>query len=188
MFKGVDSLLLAVNPISLFFVAFIESIFFPIPPDTILLPLALMNPPRAIYYASICTVGSVLGAIVGYRIGVWGGQPLLKKYISQARFRRIGELFQKYEVWAIGIAGFTPIPYKVFTIGAGCFKIDFPLFVLVSLISRGLRFFLASFLVALYGAPVLDFMGEYFELLTIGIVLIIVGIYFLGKILARRRI
>ncbi|MGI6037100.1 MAG: YqaA family protein [Limnochordia bacterium] len=173
----VDSLLLAVNPVSLFVVAFIESIFFPVPPDTLLLPLVLLRPQGAGLWALICTGGSVTGAMIGYGIGRWGGQPLLKRYVRRELVEQVYRLFKKYQVWAIGIAGFTPIPYKVFTIGAGAFDMNFRLFVLVSLISRGLRFFLASFFVALYGEPMLQLMVDYFELFTVALAVVAIFFY-----------
>ena len=138
IYRGLtESLLLAVNPASLFVVAFIEAIFFPVPPDTILLPLVLFQPRLALFYAGLATSGSVLGAMIGYALGSFGGKSFLRRWVGEETYGRLQELFSRYQVWAVAIAGFTPIPYKVAAIGAGCFQLDFRLFVLVSIISRG---------------------------------------------------
>ncbi len=168
IYRGLtESLLLAVNPASLFVVAFIEAIFFPVPPDTILLPLVLFQPRLALFYAGLATSGSVLGAMIGYALGSFGGKSFLRRWVGEETYGRLQELFSRYQVWAVAIAGFTPIPYKVSAIGAGCFQLDFRLFVLVSIISRGARFALEAAFVALFGEPVLQFIQSYFELITV---------------------
>ena len=108
----------------LFILAFIESSFFPIPPDILLIILTLANPEMAIIFAAICTVGSVLGGIFGYYIGVAGEHIILEKFIAKDKIEKAHKLFGKYGPWAIFIAGFSPIPYKVFTVAAGVFYID----------------------------------------------------------------
>ena len=132
----------------LFFLAVIESIFFPIPVDVLLIILAAADPGLWWVYALIATAGSVLGAVIGYRIGYWGGEHVLKKYFPKKHIRRVHDLFQRYEVLAIFIAGFTPLPYKIFAVGAGVFYVSFWPFVLVSIVARGLRFLLVAYVVA----------------------------------------
>jgi membrane protein YqaA with SNARE-associated domain len=165
------------NPTNLFIVAIIESIFFPIPPDTILLPLVLLEPRKGLFFAGLTTIGSLIGAIIGYLLGRWGGRPLIEKLASQDKLDKVAALYRRYEFWAIGIAGFTPIPYKVFTISAGAFELKLGSFVLASIISRGARFFLEAGLVMLYGQEVIGFIDRYFNLLTVMLVGVVVLIW-----------
>lgn len=170
--------------LALFILAFSESIFFPIPPDVLLIVLALAQPNRAFKYATVCVGGSVLGGIGGFLLGMkfWQiSQPLLFTYISPERFNQVRELFQRYEAWAIGIAGFTPIPYKVFTLSAGFFRVDFPTFLIASIASRGARFFLVGWLSYLFGIRAKGFIERYFNILTIALVALLI----LGFILLR---
>lgn len=166
-----------INPSNLLILAIIESIFFPIPPDTMLLPLVLLNPQRGLFFAGMTTVGSVVGAVLGYYLGRWGGRPLLEKLASQDKLERVAALYRRYETWAIGIAGFTPIPYKVFTISAGAFQLRLRPFILVSVVSRGARFFLEAGLVMVYGQEVMGFIDRYFNLLTMVLVGVVVLIW-----------
>lgn len=108
--------------LGLFAVAFMESSFFPVPPDLLLIPLVLLSPERGLWYAFITTLGSVLGALLGYYIGIKGGRPILIKIAGVKKTESVEKYFKKYGDWAIGIAAFTPIPYKVFTIAAGVFR------------------------------------------------------------------
>jgi len=164
---------------ALFILAFAESSFFPIPPDVLLIALALAIPARAMRYAAVCTAGSVLGGMLGYLIG-YGfmeavGFRILEFYGLSAKFDVIGGLYNRYSAWVVGIAGFTPIPYKVFTIAGGAFKINFPVFMAASIVSRGARFFLVSWLIYRYGEGIKTFLDRYFNLLTILFVILLVG-------------
>lgn len=159
----------------LFVDAFVESSFFPIPPDLILIPLVLAHPAGALGYAAVCTFGSVLGAYFGYWLGRRFGRPLLRRFASEAQIDRIDGLFARYGGWAVGIAGFTPIPYKVFTIAAGLFRQGLWTFTAASVLSRGARFYLEAVLIRLYGAPIVDFIGRYFEWLTVGLTLLVLA-------------
>lgn len=170
-------------PAALFLLAFAESSFFPIPPDVLLIALALGIPARAFRLALITTIGSALGGLAGYGIG-FGlmtsvGQWILDLYNLHAQFARIRDLYLEYDVWAVGIAGFTPIPYKVFTIAAGAFEMDPWRFVLASLVSRGARFFLVAWLIYHYGAPIKGFIDRYFNALTILFTVLLVGFFLL---------
>ncbi len=166
---------------ALFLLAFAESSFFPLPPDILLLALCLSMPGRSYRYALLSTSGSVFGGMGGYLIGyaLWGATAhLFYQYVpgfTPTGFNHIQQLFASYDFWVIFTAGFTPLPYKIFTIGAGVFKINFVLFVLTSLLSRGLRFFLVAGLIYTFGDQVKGFIDKYFNLLTIGFMVLLVG-------------
>ncbi|MFQ5509455.1 MAG: YqaA family protein [Leptospirillia bacterium] len=160
---------------ALFALAVAEASFFPIPVDVLLIAMGLGSPHQALWFATICTVGSVIGGTLGYGIGRWGGKPVLEKFVSQEKTARIHGYFERYEAWAIGIAGFTPVPYKIFTIAAGVFWINFPRFVLVSFLSRGARFFLVGGLIMLFGDAVRELIGKYFNILTVVFVALLAG-------------
>ncbi len=165
---------------ALFVLAFCESSFFPIPPDILLIALAISIPLKSFKYALVCSVGSVLGGAFGYFIGIQLmdtiGKPILEFYGVKGKYEYIGGLYNQYNAWAVGIAGFTPIPYKVFTIAAGAFKIDFLVFILASFISRSARFFIVAGLIYKFGSPIKIFIDKYFNLLTIVFtVLLILG-------------
>ena len=170
---------------ALFILAFAESSFFPVPPDVLLITLAIAIPKKAFRYAAMCTVGSVLGGMLGYLIGLelidLIGMPILKFYGVLHKYEYIQELYQKYDAWAVGIAGFTPIPYKVFTIAAGAFKINFPVFVLASAVGRAGRFFLVAVLIYKFGPSIKEFIDRYFNLLTVAFF----ALLFLGFLLVK---
>ena len=166
---------------ALFVLAFAESSVFPVPPDVLLMALTLGNPSWGLYYAAITTVGSVLGGMFGYLIGWWGGQPILLRLIGQDRVVKIHDMFERYEGWAILIAGLTPVPYKVFTIGAGAFYVNFRVFVAASLLSRGVRFFLVAGTLQLLGPWVREALEQYFNLFTLVLVLCMACGYWIVK-------
>jgi len=170
-------------PVALFLLAFAESSFFPIPPDVLLIALALGIPARAFRLALITTAGSVLGGLAGYAIGFGFmasiGQWILDLYNFHAQFEKIRNLYLEYDIWAVGIAGFTPIPYKVFTIAAGAFDMDVWRFTLASLVSRGARFFLLAWLIHHYGASIREFIDRYFNTLTLVFMVLLVGFFVL---------
>jgi membrane protein YqaA with SNARE-associated domain len=170
---------------ALFILAFAESSFFPVPPDVLLISLALAIPKKSFRYATICTVGSVLGGMFGYLIGLElidaVGMPILNFYGATDKYESIRQLYIQYDAWAVGIAGFTPIPYKVFTIAAGAFKIDFIVFVLASIAGRAGRFFLVALLIYRYGPSIRGFIERYFNLLT----MVFLGLLVLGFILIK---
>ena len=159
---------------ALFGLAFAESSFFPLPPDVLLIALALGNPANAWWYAAVATVGSVLGGALGYGIGWYGGRPVLKKILGQERVDVVHNYFQRYEAWAILIAGFTPIPYKIFTIGAGAFFVDFKTFMVASVVSRGARFFLVAGAIQLFGPWIKEIIEKYFNLFSVVFIALLV--------------
>lgn len=174
--------------VALFLLAFSESIFFPVPPDVLLIILALAIPRRSFRYAFFCLVGSVLGGMTGYLIGLkfWQvGHPLVLAYVSQETFDQIRDYFQQYEAWTIAIAGFTPIPYKLITLSAGFFQVDFSTFVLVSILSRGARFFLVAGLLYLFGRRAEAFIQRYFNLLALALVSLVIAGFLVVSLLYR---
>ena len=162
--------------LALFVLAFWESSFFPIPPDGLLIALAAGNLPFALGFSAISTLGSLFGAMLGYWIGMRGGRPLLNRLFAEERILYVERQYQRRDVWAVTIAAFTPIPYKVFAIGAGAFRLNFRRFMLASLLGRGGRFFLVGFLITIFGTQVEAVVDEYFDVLAIAfVVLLILG-------------
>ena len=172
---------------ALFGIALAESSFFPIPPDVFLIALCIGAPEKSFKYAAVCSAGSVIGGMLGYGLGFGFmdtvGQHILEWYGLQDKYLVVQDLYRRYDVWAVGAAGFTPLPYKLFTITAGAFKINFPTFVLVSLVSRSARFFLVSALIYKFGAPVQYFINRYFNILSIIFLLLLIGGFVLIKLL-----
>ena len=164
---------------ALFLLALAESSFFPVPPDVLLIALAISIPARSFRYALICSVGSVIGGMIGYLIGYQFmdlvGMKIVEFYGFTSQYAAVGDLYDRYNAWAVGIAGFTPIPYKVFTISAGAFKIDFLVFLIASAISRAARFFLVGWLIYRFGSGIKIFIDRYFNILAIVFTLLLVG-------------
>lgn len=165
---------------SLFGIAFIESSFFPIPPDVLLIALAMIVPAKSFRYAAICSVGSVLGGMFGYIIGLEFydliGRKIIEFYGVQAQYAYVRELYHQNAFGAIAVAGFTPIPYKVFTIAAGAFQVSFATLIYASALSRSARFFLVAALFYWFGPRIKPFIDKYFEVLAmVFVVLLILG-------------
>ena len=176
IFGWMESLAASDHPgLWLFMLAFAESSFFPLPPDVLLVALGVANPPMAIMYGLICTVASVLGGGLGYGIGKWGGRPILYRFFNEKKIHTVENLYERYNAWATGIAGLTPIPYKIFTIGGGAFKINFKIFMLASLGSRGLRFMAEGVLLFFYGEKIRIFLFDYFNWISLAFVVMLVG-------------
>jgi membrane protein YqaA with SNARE-associated domain len=170
---------------ALFILAFSESSFFPIPPDVLLVALAVGKPEKSFKFAAICALGSILGGILGYVIG-WQfmaavGEKIVAFYGLSTRVEYIEVLYNRYDAWAVGIAGFTPIPYKVFTIAAGVFKINFFIFIAASAISRSARFFLVAGLIYYFGPGIQTFIEKYFNLLVVVFTILLVGFFVILK-------
>ncbi len=166
--------------LALFIIAFTESSFFPIPPDVLLIAITLLKPKLSFRYAFICSVGSVLGGMFGYLIGLQFyeliGKKIIEFYHLQEQYNAVKVMYDKNAFAAIAIAGFTPIPYKVFTIAAGAFQVNFATLVIASALSRSARFFLVGGLIYLFGPKVKTFIDKYFDWLTIAfIILLILG-------------
>lgn len=180
--------------VALFVLAFAESSFFPIPPDVLLIALCLGATTRSFRYALICTVASVLGAMAGYSIGFFLWQNSAGEFTAiadfffrvipgfdLAKYGEISAMYDRYNFWVVFTAGFTPIPYKLITITAGVFNINFVMFLIASVISRGMRFFLISWLIWKFGAPIKVFIDKYFNLLAIAFTVLLVGSFFIVK-------
>lgn len=167
---------------ALVLLTFAESSFFPIPPDPLLVALCIAAPRRSLLFAAAATTASVSGGVAGYWIGA-GGWHIVQDFfftyvpgVSPEAFGRVQVLYDRWDFWAIFFAGLTPIPYKVFTLSAGVFRINFPIFVIASVLSRGLRFFIVAALIRRYGAPISVFIDRHFNRLTIAFgVLIVLG-------------
>jgi membrane protein YqaA with SNARE-associated domain len=166
-------------PHALFWVSFIESSIFPIPPDVMLIPMVLAQRLKAWFFASIATVGSVLGGIAGYAIGYYlleyMGQPILKFYGYADRFTQVAEWFREWGVWILIIKGMTPFPYKVLTILAGAAHMNLLAFVVASIIARAMRFYLVAGLLYWKGEPIRVFIEERLNILTTVFVVLLVG-------------
>ena len=171
----------------LFVISFVESSFFPIPPDILLIAMVIAAPAGWVRLALICSIGSVLGGMFGYLIGYQFmdliGNRIVEFYHFQEKWGKIGVLYDKYDVWAVIVAGFTPLPYKVFTLSAGAFKINFSTFVLASAVSRAARFFLVAALLYKFGPPFKVLIEKYFNLFTIIFSFLLVFGFFLLKVI-----
>jgi membrane protein YqaA with SNARE-associated domain len=162
--------------------SFAESSFFPVPPDVLLIALCLGRPDLAFWFAAVCAAASVVGGVVGYGIGLYGGRPLLKRLFRADRVRAVESYYDRYNAWATGIAGLTPLPYKLFTLSGGAFSINFKVFVLASIVSRSLRFFAVAAIVYWLGDAAKRFIDDYLGWLTIAFVILLVfGFWIAGK-------
>lgn len=146
-------------------ISFLESSFFPIPPDILLIPMVLAKRARAWFLASWCTIASVAGGFAGYLIGYWLfdsiGQPILDFYGYGDQFAEFQGWYQEWGAWIVFFAGVTPFPYKVVTIASGAVSLDIWTFGLASVAARGLRFFLVAALLWLFGPPIKDFIERH---------------------------
>jgi len=160
-------------------VSFAESSFFPIPPDVMLVPMVLANPRKAFTIATVCTVGSVLGGLLGYTIGFYffetAGAWLVKAYGLQSGLEKFRQGFAEYGIWIILIKGLTPIPYKLVTIASGAAHFDLFTFVWASIVTRGIRFFAVSALLWKFGEPIRAFIEKRLTLVTWLFLIALVG-------------
>lgn len=177
----------AYGNLALFVLSFIESVFFPVPPDVLLIALALGKPKRAFHFAAVCSIGSVAGALVGYSLGYYawiGSDGNFTGFanfffnnipgFTESLYYKIKAMFDQWDFWVIFTAGFTPIPYKVFTITSGVFQMNFLMFLIASIISRSARFFLVSWLIWKYGPGIKGFIDKYFNSLALGFTALII--------------
>ncbi len=160
-------------------VAFVESSFFPIPPDVLMIPMIIARPSRAFLIAGIATVASVTGGMFGYYIGAalmeTVGQPILELYGKTASFEEMSAVFNAYGAWAVVVAGVTFLPFKVITIASGVTGLPLSVFIVSSIFARSLRFFLVAALLWKFGAPIRDFIER-----RLGLVFVIFCVMLLG--------
>ena len=165
---------------ALFVLSFAESSFFPLPPDPLLLALALGASKRSLRFAAVCTVASVLGGLLGYAIGAFAWDLARDWFfayvpgVTPEAFESVRDFYDRHGFAAVFLAGLTPIPYKVFTLASGVFGISLGVFVLASILSRGLRFFLIAGLVWKFGPPIQRFIDRHFDRLVIVFSLLVV--------------
>lgn len=163
----------------LFAVAFIESSFFPIPPDVMLIPMILAAPDKAWKIAGVATVGSVIGAYFGYAIGFYFFQliaePLLDFYGYLDKFNSFKNLYNQYGAWIVFGAGITPFPYKIITIASGVVHTNLLVFTVASIIARGMRFFLVAWLLKKYGEAMREFIEKNLGWLSVVFLLLLIG-------------
>lgn len=174
-------------PYALFAIAFAESSFFPVPPDVLLIPMVVANRSRWFINALICTAGSVTGAVLGYLIG-WGlyesvAKPIVNFYNLQGSMALIQQKYAENAFLAVLTAAFTPIPFKVFTIGAGLFKISLLTLVIASTVGRAGRFFLVAGLLRLCGKKIADYIEKYFDIFSLLFMALLIGGFVLVKYL-----
>lgn len=171
--------------LALIILAFAESSFFPVPPDVLLIALAISIPKKSFFYAFETTVASVLGGIFGYYIGMalmdFIGWKIIDFYNARTLFTELFKTFNEYNFWAVLIAAITPIPYKVFTISAGAASANFSIFMLASILGRSIRFFAVGTLIYLFGEKIRNFIDKYFNLLSIVFVILLIGGFILIK-------
>ena len=166
-------------------VSFAESSFFPVPPDIVLVPMALANPSKARLYALVCTIASVLGGLVGYAIGALlydtVGHWLISAYGYGEGVEAFRAAYAKWGAWIILIKGMTPIPYKIVTIASGFAGYNLLYFFVLSCITRGARFFIEAELLRIYGEPIREFIERRLTLVTTGFLAAIVGGFLIAK-------
>jgi membrane protein YqaA with SNARE-associated domain len=174
---------------ALFLLSFIESSFFPIPPDVLLGPLCMSNRRKALWFATVTTVASVLGALLGYAIG-WGAWHLMKDFMfsyvpgfSQQKFDVVEKWYAAYGAWVLFAAAFTPIPYKVFTVAGGVFHQALVPFILISIVGRGLRFYMVAGLFYWIGPKAVPFIDKYFNWLCVLFMVLLIAGFMVIKVL-----
>ena len=172
---------------ALFIISFIESSVFPIPPDILLVPMILAARDKAWKIAGVCTLASVLGGIAGYGIGYFLyesiGLPLLELYGKADKFAEFQNMYNEWGAWVVAMGGVTPFPYKVITIASGVTHLDMVTFIVASVLSRGVRFYLEALLLWYFGDPIRDFVERYLGLLVTGGFVVLFGGFLLVKFL-----
>lgn len=168
-------------------VSFIESSFFPIPPDIMLIPMVVSQPKKAWKIAGIATFASVIGGYFGYAIGYYGydviAKPLLSFYGYLEQFENFKQYYNEYGVWIVFAAGITPFPYKVITIASGVVAMNLVTFGVASVVARGLRFFMVAGLLYFFGESIKKFIEKHFNLLSILFFILLFGGFLLIKYL-----
>lgn len=168
-------------------VSFVESSFFPIPPDVLMIPMIIAAPQRAFRIAAVATIASVLGGCLGYALGAFFfdaiGQPILSLYGYEAKFAEFQHTYNEWGAWAVLIAGVTPFPYKVITILSGVTGLSFTVFTVASVAARAARFFLVAALLWKFGPPVRDFIERRLGLVTTVFMALLLGGFLVARYL-----
>jgi len=166
-------------------VSFVESSVFPIPPDTLLIPMVLADRAKAWWYAFLCTMTSVIGGLAGYAIGFFlfeaVAEPLLGFYGYADKFAQFAETYNDWGAWAVLIAGVTPFPFKVITIASGATKLSLPIFIIASIIARATRFFAVAGLLYVFGPPIRSFIEKRLGLVFTLALALLIGGFILAK-------
>jgi len=164
---------------ALFFLALVESSFFIVPPDVLLLAMCVARPTKSIWYAFVCSLGSVLGGAIGYAIGFWFydslGQLIVSTLHLERAFAIVEQKYQENVMLAVLVAAFTPIPYKVFTLAAGFFKVNFFEFMIASLFGRSARFFLVALLLYFFGPAIKEKIEKWFDVFAVLFTVLLIG-------------
>ena len=167
-------------------ISFVESSFFPIPPDIMLIPMILATPKKAWKIAGVCTIASILGAYLGYIIGVYFfeliAEPLLNFYGYLEKFNEFKQLYEEYGAWIVFGAGITPFPYKIITIASGVVHLNLAVFTVASILARGLRFFLIAWLLKTYGEKMRLFIEKNLGWLSVLFLVLLIGGFALIKL------
>lgn len=170
----------------LFVISFVESSFFPIPPDIMLIPMVLATPKKAWRIAGVCTLASVIGAYLGYLIGFYFfeliAEPLLNFYGYLDKFNEFKHLYEAWGAWIVFGAGITPFPYKIITIASGVVHLNLVVFTVASIIARGIRFFLIAWLLKVYGEKMRHFIEKNLDWLSILFLILLIGGFLLIKL------
>ena len=172
--------------VALALVALSESVFFPVPPDPLLIAIGIRQPEAAIWLAALCTVASVAGGVVGRWLGIRYGRPLLLRVAPADKVDAAERMYRRYGAWAVIASAITPIPFKVFTVLSGVMDMELRGFLVAALIGRGIRFMTVGVLIALYGDSVEELIREQFEYVTIGAV--VAGLALVAALLAVRHV
>ena len=174
-------------PVALGAVSFAESSFFPIPPDVLLIPMVIAQRKRAWIYAGLCTITSVLGGVLGYFIGAVLFQelakPILEFYGYLDKFDTFKDRFTEFGPWIVFTAGLTPFPYKVITITSGTVGLSWPVFIIASVVSRGLRFFIVAGLLYLFGPKIREFIEKRLGLMFTVFMILLIGGFLVIRLL-----
>ena len=163
--------------------SFVESFFLVPPPDFLLIAMDLAKPEKALWYATVCSFASILGGLVGYLIGLIGGRPVFNWFFRKnpEQFEKVEALYNKYGSIAVFFAGFTPIPYKVFTIASGVLNMNWWKFTIASFFGRAGRFFVVSIVLMLFGEMIKQYLEIVIAVVSVVIVLFFVVLYYKGK-------
>jgi membrane protein YqaA with SNARE-associated domain len=172
--------------VALALVALSESVFFPVPPDPLLIAIGIRQPEAAIWLAALCTVASVAGGVIGRWLGIRYGRPLLLRVAPADKVDAAERMYRRYGAWAVIASAITPIPFKVFTVLSGVMDMELRGFLVAALIGRGIRFMTVGVLIALYGDSVEELIRERFEYVTIGAV--VAGLALVAALLAVRHV